>query len=108
MSASVVVLILTIFITGLRSALLPLPVTEPLVRRRELISDQFAALNSKLRPGLLENDFMKLFKKCRCGLVMTRGVFNCHICVVTAPVVMDVNKGDGPIIIDLTGNSDDE
>jgi hypothetical protein len=36
---------------------------------------------------------------------MTHRVFNYHICVVTAPVV---NKGDGPIIIDLTADSDDE
>jgi len=65
-------------------------------------------LNSPLRPGLLESEFMKLFKKCHCGLVMVRRVFGNHICIMTAPVVMNVNNQGGPIIIDLTGDSDED
>jgi hypothetical protein len=63
-------------------------------------------------PGLPEGDFRKLFAKCRCGLVMTRRVFEHHLCTVAAvsPVIIDLTSdtSDDDDVIDLTGDSDDE
>jgi hypothetical protein len=101
-------------ISGRPCALPTLRVNEPLIRRRETTLDQLARLDSQWRPGLLEADFMKLFAKCRCGLVMTRRVFRNHFCAAApAPVVQVIDltsdsSAEGPIIIDLTGDSDDD
>lgn len=81
------------------------------------ISNRLARLNSLVKPGLSEDDFRRLFAKCRCGLIMTRHVFGAHSCAATTPEVIDLTSDAGvnsaeiasiPIIIDLTGDSDDD
>ncbi|KIM78742.1 hypothetical protein PILCRDRAFT_90500 [Piloderma croceum F 1598] len=75
-----------------------LSLDEPSNRRRETTLNQLKSLDCWRRPGILESDFVKLFAKCRCGLIMTRRVFRSHICVARPP----------PVVIDLTIDSDDE
>ena len=74
--------------------------------------DRLFALNAANRPGLSERDFKNLFAKCRCGLVMTRRVFERHACVEVIDLVgsddSDGSSGSSsptPVVVDLTGDS---
>jgi hypothetical protein len=83
---------------------------EPPIRSAETAVDRLLKLDSWTSPGLTEADFRGLFAKCRCGLVMTRRVFQNHVCVApAAPVIIDLTLDDGdnswPVIIDLTGDA---
>jgi hypothetical protein len=80
----------------------------------KFVADQLARLNSKIRPGLSEDEFRRLFAKCRCGLIMTQHVFRVHNCAPVVPVVIDLTADNRdstasvPIVIDLTGDSDSD
>jgi len=66
--------------------------------------DRLLKLDSWATPGLSEPEFRKLFSKCVCGLVMTRRVYQQHICAVAAATVQ-VRKRRA--IIDLTSDLSD-
>jgi hypothetical protein len=94
-----------------------IPAHEQPVRQAGTALDRLIRLNSFDKPGLSELEFRRLFAKCRCGLVMTRQVFRCRTCVPTVPVIINLTLDDsedsagtttGPIIIDLTRDSDDD
>lgn len=95
-------------VLGLPRALPFLQADETLNRRLLTTSDQLTSLDSWRRPGILESDFVKLFTKCRCGLITTRRVFRNHICAVKpAPVVIDLTldfDDQVPVVIDLTND----
>jgi len=72
----------------------------------EAVFDRLLRLDSLARPGLSSAQFIKLFAKCACGLIMTRRVFREHECAQTtiqAALIPPVNN----VIIDLTSESDD-
>lgn len=99
--------------TNLDPSDIPLIATyERPVKAPDIILNQLMRLHSSDAPGLPEAEFRKLFAKCRCGLVMSRGVFGNHVC---QPVIIDLTGDDNtdklasiPIIIDLTGDSEDD
>jgi hypothetical protein len=64
------------------------------VRRYDNVLNQLLQLDSWAGPWLSETEFRSLFAKCPCGLVMTRKIFEDHVCA-------------RPAVIDLTGDSDD-
>jgi hypothetical protein len=85
------------------------------VRGPEATLDQLLRLDSWVNPGLSQVDFRKLFAMCRCGLVMTRRVFQDHTCARSPPIVPVIDlTGDAedspsrPVVIDLTGDSDSD
>jgi hypothetical protein len=58
------------------------------------VFDLLLRLDAMIQPGLTVHEFMDLFVICnRCGLVMTRRVFNSHDCVLLY---------EGVEVIDLT------
>lgn len=78
-----------------------IPVLSPPPRARpETAFDRLMRLDSPINPGLSENEFRRMFAKCRCGKVMTRRVFEGHICAVAAAAV----HRRPAVIIDLTGD----
>jgi hypothetical protein len=64
------------------------------------VFDKILRLDSLTQPGLPEADFKRLFVRCGCGLVMTTRSFGIHRCLR----VLEKE----PVIIDLTGDLDDE
>jgi hypothetical protein len=67
----------------LRHAYVLIPVYE---RPTDTAIDKLRKLDSWGRPGLRETDFVKLFAKCACGLVMTCRVFGDHDCLIVTAV----------------------
>jgi hypothetical protein len=86
-----------ILITGVQSVIGSLPTYERPARGPETSIEQLLRLDTSRRPGLSEAEFMKLFAKCSCGLIMTRRVFRDHICT---PAV----QAPPAVIIDLTAD----
>ena len=82
----------------------------------EIVLDHLMRLNSIDKPGLSEAEFKKLFALCHCGLMMTRQVFGGHT-RRPIPVIINLTSDESedsagtesdPVIIDLTGDSDDD
>jgi len=69
-----------ISISGVQSMIGSLLTYEGPVRGPETSIEQLLRLDTSRRPGLSEHEFMKLFAKCSCGMIMTRRVFRDHIC----------------------------
>ena len=75
---------------GHRLILGPLPAHNKPARAFKSMVNQLLKLDSWAGgPGLPESDFKRLFAKCDCGLVMTRKVFEEHICTVTGVVIAE-------------------
>jgi hypothetical protein len=71
-----------------------IPKCQPAELTPAAVFDLLLRLDAMIRPGLTVREFMDLFVRCnRCGLVMTRRVFNSHDCVLAY---------EGVEIIDLT------
>jgi hypothetical protein len=77
-----------------------LPIEQPM-RGPETVIEQLLRLDTSRRPGLSESDFIRLFAKCSCGLIMTRRVFRDHVC---APTIIDLTTDDDGDVIDLTSD----
>jgi hypothetical protein len=82
-------------------------------KRRDIL-DLFLRLDSRENTGLTEHEFQSLFVRCECGLIMTHWVFYNHTCAVPAgPIVIDLTLDSDddisvPVIIDLTGDDDSQ
>lgn len=63
-------------------------------RNGPTLSDQLSTLNTPVRPGLYESEFLKLWAKCTCGLIMTRRVFRFHVCVDIINISSDSDVGE--------------
>jgi hypothetical protein len=81
------------------SSMLKLP--PPELAYRTVLSS-LIRLGQSDRPGLPEAEFVELFARCRCGLIVARRVFHQHECL-PAPAP----KWTKPIIIDLTLDDQD-
>jgi hypothetical protein len=63
------------------------------------VIDQLLKLDSWVGgSGLPESNFKRLFAKCDCGLVMTRRVFEAHICAVTGILSKSVVAEGGTVL----------
>jgi hypothetical protein len=66
-------------------------------------------LDSSLEPGLSPTEVRKLLARCRCGMVMTRRVFNYHTCAQKSvqSTIIDLTSDDTEVI-DLTTDTEDD
>jgi hypothetical protein len=87
--------------------LVAIDVTAPLSPRLQALVhppptpfDQLMRLDSWYRPGLTEEQFKELITTCTCGMVMTRRVFNYHMCVGSQECTCADERE--PEVIDLT------
>jgi hypothetical protein len=89
----------TQYLTELWRTFESVPTYEPL---NDTIPALLLKLDAPVGAGLSDLEFMKLFVKCGCGLLMTRRSFEGHTCAVPAIGVQPpVN------VIDLTSDSDE-
>lgn len=101
-------------ITGSQNLFAAIPLRQPPPNKILDVLDHLLKLDSPVAPGLLQDEFRKLFVKCHCGKVTTRRAFKAHICVIFRNVpVVDLTVDDdiavvGPVVIDLTGDSDED
>ena len=70
----------------------------------ERVLNRLIRLDSIVRPGLSEVEFNRIFAKCHCGLVMTRRVFEGHICM--SDIIDLTSDTVDHEVIDLTGDDD--
>jgi hypothetical protein len=88
--------------------------SRPVRNNRTVTNDLLHRLDSRVKPGLSEPEFRRLFAKCVCGLVMTRRVFWDHDCVendvidLTSDTSEDASEASGQVIIDLTDTDSEE
>jgi len=100
-------------VPGIQGLVVSMPTCNRPVKPPATTASQLEMLNSRVRPGLSEAEFKRLFARCSCGLIMTRRVFGNHACLPVAPTVIDLTSDSdddlaSPIVIDLTGESDDD
>jgi hypothetical protein len=71
------------------------PIKPVRIEGRRNVSNLLELLDSRVRPGVTEIEFRRLFVKCECGLILTKRAFNDHAC---SREVVDLTDD----IIDLT------
>ena len=71
------------------------PIKPVRIEGRRNVSNLLELLDSRVRPGVTEIEFRRLFVKCECGLILTKRAFNDHVC---SREVVDLTDD----VIDLT------
>jgi hypothetical protein len=57
-------------------------------------SELLLQLDAPTRPGLTENDFVALFARCHCGMIVTKRSFLAHYCQSIKVEIIDLTGED--------------